>query len=183
MFLNFQIGSVILNTDDEQFTLTAKKSLHITFNACSLSASIKHAYRHLFACKKVLVYAAVTFCNCSAKVNIRVSVFAFVSAKVDVVVNLQRVSGSRRPWPSDWQTTQPPSTPLSAAVDDTSTLRNHASFSLIVQMTFKLDPIAPGSVDFQFTFAHHHHRHIRLFVTWHNKAKKYKINSRVQHII
>jgi len=29
MFLNIQIDLIILMTDDEQFTLTAKKSLHI----------------------------------------------------------------------------------------------------------------------------------------------------------
>jgi len=32
MFLNIQIDLIILKTDDEQFTLTTKKSLHITFN-------------------------------------------------------------------------------------------------------------------------------------------------------
>jgi len=30
MLLNIQIDSIILKTDDEQFTLTTKKSLHIT---------------------------------------------------------------------------------------------------------------------------------------------------------
>jgi len=35
MFLNIQIDLIILKTDDEQFTLTTKKSLHITFKvAC-----------------------------------------------------------------------------------------------------------------------------------------------------
>jgi len=31
MFLNIRIYLIILKTDDEQFTLTTKKSLHITF--------------------------------------------------------------------------------------------------------------------------------------------------------
>jgi len=33
MFLNIQIHLIILKTHDQQFTLTAKKSLHIIFNA------------------------------------------------------------------------------------------------------------------------------------------------------
>jgi len=33
MFLNIQIDLIILNTFDQQFTLTTKKSLHITFKA------------------------------------------------------------------------------------------------------------------------------------------------------
>jgi len=33
MFLNIQIDLIILKTDDEQFTLITKKSLHITFNS------------------------------------------------------------------------------------------------------------------------------------------------------
>jgi len=32
MFLNIQIDLITLKTDDEQFTLATKKSLHITFN-------------------------------------------------------------------------------------------------------------------------------------------------------
>jgi len=32
MFLNIQMDLIILKTDDEQFTLTTKKSLHIIFN-------------------------------------------------------------------------------------------------------------------------------------------------------
>jgi len=32
MFLNSQIDLIMLKTDDEQFALTTKKSLHITFN-------------------------------------------------------------------------------------------------------------------------------------------------------
>jgi len=31
IFLNIQIDLIISKTDDEQFTLTTKKSLHITF--------------------------------------------------------------------------------------------------------------------------------------------------------
>ena len=31
-FLNIQIDVIVLKTDDEQFTLTTKKSLHITFD-------------------------------------------------------------------------------------------------------------------------------------------------------
>jgi len=33
VFLNIQIGWIILKTFDQQFTLTTKKSLHITFKA------------------------------------------------------------------------------------------------------------------------------------------------------
>jgi len=33
MFFNIQIDSVILNTYDQQFALTTKKSLHIIFKA------------------------------------------------------------------------------------------------------------------------------------------------------
>jgi len=32
MFLNIQIGLIILKTHDQQFTLTTKKSLHTIFN-------------------------------------------------------------------------------------------------------------------------------------------------------
>jgi len=32
-FLNSKIDFIILKTDDKQFTLTTKKSLHIIFNA------------------------------------------------------------------------------------------------------------------------------------------------------
>jgi len=32
MFLNIQIDLIILKTYDQQFALTTKKSLHITFN-------------------------------------------------------------------------------------------------------------------------------------------------------
>jgi len=35
VFLNIQIGWIILKTCDEQFTLTTKKSLHIIFKAFS----------------------------------------------------------------------------------------------------------------------------------------------------
>jgi len=31
MFLNIKIDLIILKTDDEQFTLTIRKSLHVTF--------------------------------------------------------------------------------------------------------------------------------------------------------
>jgi len=33
MFLNIQIDLIILKTDDEQFTLATKKSLHISFKS------------------------------------------------------------------------------------------------------------------------------------------------------
>jgi len=33
MFLNIQIGLIMLKTYDQQFTLTTKKSLHIIFKA------------------------------------------------------------------------------------------------------------------------------------------------------
>jgi len=43
MFLNIQIYSIILNTDDEQFTLTTKKkSLQITFNV-----AFQHKYGYI----------------------------------------------------------------------------------------------------------------------------------------
>jgi len=35
MFLNIQIDWIILNTYDQQFTLTTKKSLHIIFKCSS----------------------------------------------------------------------------------------------------------------------------------------------------
>jgi len=41
MSLNIQIDLIILKTDDEQFTLKIKKSLHITFN---FRASLVHGY-------------------------------------------------------------------------------------------------------------------------------------------
>jgi len=36
MFLNIQIDLIVLKTDDEEFTLTTKKSLHISFKTKSL---------------------------------------------------------------------------------------------------------------------------------------------------
>jgi len=36
MFRNIQIDLIILKTGDKQFTLTTKKSLHITFKAFQL---------------------------------------------------------------------------------------------------------------------------------------------------
>jgi len=39
VFLNIQIGWIILKTYDQQFTLTTKKSLHITFK-------VLHPTRH-----------------------------------------------------------------------------------------------------------------------------------------
>jgi len=39
MFLNIQIDLMILKTDDERFTLTTKKSLHITFKSNDWSES------------------------------------------------------------------------------------------------------------------------------------------------
>jgi len=38
VFLNIQIGWIILKTCDQQFTLTTKKSLHITFKAENFDA-------------------------------------------------------------------------------------------------------------------------------------------------
>jgi len=35
MFLNIQIHLIILKTYDQQFSLTTKKSLHITFKPCT----------------------------------------------------------------------------------------------------------------------------------------------------
>jgi len=37
MFLNIQMDLIILKTDDEQFTLTTKKSLHIIFKVTWLT--------------------------------------------------------------------------------------------------------------------------------------------------
>jgi len=42
MFLNIQIGLVILKTYDQQFTLTIKNSLHIIFNANFLPVKFVH---------------------------------------------------------------------------------------------------------------------------------------------
>jgi len=41
MFLNIQTDLIILKTYDQQFTLTTKKSLHITFKA-----AVAHCPRH-----------------------------------------------------------------------------------------------------------------------------------------
>ena len=45
IFLNIQIDLIILDADVEQFTLTTKKSLHIIFKACGLSATIRHIHQ------------------------------------------------------------------------------------------------------------------------------------------
>jgi len=42
MFLNIQIDLIILKTDDKQFTLTTKKSLHITFRTQGLLFAVIH---------------------------------------------------------------------------------------------------------------------------------------------
>jgi len=52
MFLSIQTDLIILKTFNQQFTLTAKKSLHIIFKACGLNVSRRHEYWHLFVSKK-----------------------------------------------------------------------------------------------------------------------------------
>ena len=42
MFLNIQIDLIILETYDQQFTLTTKKSLHIIFKALKETQSTDH---------------------------------------------------------------------------------------------------------------------------------------------
>jgi len=55
MFLNIQIDLIILNTYDQQFTLTTKKSLHIIFNAQRRYRSSNSKKMHLLCGKHYLL--------------------------------------------------------------------------------------------------------------------------------
>ena len=47
MILNIQIDLIMWKTDDEQFTLTTKKSLHITFKVELKKSSFQYVNAHL----------------------------------------------------------------------------------------------------------------------------------------
>jgi len=53
MFLNIQIDLLILKTDDGQFTLTTKKSLHIIFNGKYQQSKVYIQIPNLFKCCRV----------------------------------------------------------------------------------------------------------------------------------
>ena len=62
MFLHIQIELIILKRDDKQFTLTTKKSLHITFKSRQPSQSNRRHYTGVPWCwvKSVMVAGVVT---------------------------------------------------------------------------------------------------------------------------
>jgi len=59
MFLNIQIDLIILKTYDQQFTLTTKKSLHITFKSVEILSAAAQLYEKSHLTRRIALSCGI----------------------------------------------------------------------------------------------------------------------------